>query len=437
MTLQEQKHLKHIRNICYWIYIVMFVAGRTAMMQQDRALVAWEWSVVIGLTAVQVAIGLYGSYNWMRAKSRNTWLTSIGILGPIGWLILIFFKEKTVIVEVPDKSGPAMQVQMRKATLVFMSLALGATVFYGVAITVNASNTAQTLAVAQSELSAAKTELKSVQGAHASMQDALSSAERTLASTRSDFTSASQRLSSTQNELLATKNKLNDMDAKLKLYEDTMGIRIFSGVQPRARGAGPIELVNNPVAVDPTWQQLVAFLRADTTNARTWTEGVFVSGDFAEMLHNNAEAAGIRAALAGVYFEGKVIGHGFNAFKTADRGLVYVEPQSDAIAYVTKGKEYGTVGLSHDLRFDYGYYERVKADWNSYIQQLEAFNRDVQAFNREISGKVYYIGTREWFRVKEWKSDLAAKEKALVDLRAQLEQVREPMGIVKTIEIYW
>lgn len=332
-----------------------------------------------------------------------------------------------------------------------MSLALVVAIVYGFVITGdrNALNTElesvqSTLASTQADLSSTKqilistqADLSSTQQSLTSTQTELRTAERTLASTRSELTSTNQKLSSVQSDLSATKTKMDAIDAKLKLYEDTMGIKIYSGVQPLARGAGPIELVNNPAATNPTWQQLIAFLRADPTDDRTWTEGIFVSGDFAEMLHNNAERAGIRAALVGVFFEGKTIGHGLNAFKTTDRGLVYVETQSDGIAYVTKGKEYGILSLSQNRLFDYGYYEKVKADWNSYNQKLEAYNRDVQAFNREIFGKVYYIGTAEWFRINAWQATLEAQKRVLDALRAQLDYLGEPMGIVASIEIYW
>ena len=99
------------------------------------------------------------------------------------------------------------------------------------------------------------------------------------------------------------------------------------------------------------------------------------------MLHNNAEAAGIRAALVGVFFEGQIIGHGLNAIKTTDRGLVYVDSTGptleqslrvalyrisggaplewDKIAYMVKGKEYGAISINQANSPEYSYYERI------------------------------------------------------------------------------
>ncbi len=342
-----------------------------------------------------------------------------------------------------------------KAPFVFLSLALVASIVYSVIIIVdrNALNkelvsTQSVLTSTQSELNPikqtlalTKTEISSTKKALDSTQVELGSTKDVLASTEVKLNSAWQSLASAQDKLLSIEGTLAELEAveaKLRLYEDTLGIKIFSGIeQPPLRGASPIELINNPTATNPSWQQLISFLRADPTDDRTWTEGIFVSGDFGEMLHNNAEAAGIRAAIVGVFFEGETIGQGLNAFKTTDRGLVYMETQSDSIAYVTKGKEYGTISLGQNTALDYGYYEKMKADWNSYDQKLEAYNKEVKEYNKEIFGKVYYIGTTEWERIKEWERTLEDQKRVLDSLRAQLEYLGKPMGIVESIVIYW
>jgi hypothetical protein len=58
----------------------------------------------------------------------------------------------------------------------------------------------------------------------------------------------------------------------------------------------------------------------------------FVCADYAERLHNNAEKAGIRAAYVIVEFSTNQTfaspfgsSHALNAFRTTDRGLVFVD----------------------------------------------------------------------------------------------------------------
>jgi len=80
-----------------------------------------------------------------------------------------------------------------------------------------------------------------------------------------------------------------------------------------------IWLHNSTDAKNPTWMELVEFLQSDRTDQRPYDSDSFVCADYAEMLHNNAEKAGIRAAY--VYTSN----HAFNAFTVSDRGLVFVD----------------------------------------------------------------------------------------------------------------
>lgn len=120
----------------------------------------------------------------------------------------------------------------------------------------------------------------------------------------------------------------------------------------------PIILVNNPKAIDPSWNELVRFLQQDNTDEQGYNINSFVCADFAEMLHNNAEEEGWRCAYVSVKLAGypdwygydipSNTGHTLNAFETTDRGLVFIDctsaPGFDANADKTVdvriGKEY-------------------------------------------------------------------------------------------------
>lgn len=118
-----------------------------------------------------------------------------------------------------------------------------------------------------------------------------------------------------------------------------------------------IVLRNNPQARNPTWDELKAFLKNDPTDRHAYQAGIFTCGDFAEMLHNNAEAAGIKAAIVAIELivanaPGGSINHSLNAFETADRGLVYIDDTAssagffaDKQAEVEVGKDYVCVSL--------------------------------------------------------------------------------------------
>jgi len=118
-----------------------------------------------------------------------------------------------------------------------------------------------------------------------------------------------------------------------------------------------IVLRNNPAARNQSWAELKAFLQSDQTDRRAYVTGKFTCGDFAELLHNNAEAAGIRAAIVAVELRpaGMAEGttnHSLNAFETTDKGLMYIDTTSSAQGYyadkvvlVEVGQEYEPVSI--------------------------------------------------------------------------------------------
>jgi len=113
-----------------------------------------------------------------------------------------------------------------------------------------------------------------------------------------------------------------------------------------------IALENNPDATDLSWAELKVFLLKDNTDSIEYDFDRFVCADFAEMLHNNAETAGIRAAFVAIQlgpcsYYPMSGGHALNAFETTDKGLVYIDctssnqgVNSDKIVEVVAGKEY-------------------------------------------------------------------------------------------------
>jgi len=113
-----------------------------------------------------------------------------------------------------------------------------------------------------------------------------------------------------------------------------------------------ITLKNNPEAENPSWDELKAFLLKDKTDSMPYDSDTFVCADFAEMLHNNAETGGIRAAYVSVWLGPSGYfpmsgGHALNAFETSDKGLVFIDCtgfiegiNADKIVNVQVGKDF-------------------------------------------------------------------------------------------------
>jgi len=130
-----------------------------------------------------------------------------------------------------------------------------------------------------------------------------------------------------------------------------------------------ITLHNNPYATDPTWNELMHFLQQDTTEQIPYVVGSFVCADYAETLHNNAENAGIRAAYVCLELSG--VGHGCDAFRTPDRGLVFIDDTNSLVATncdkqvnIVVGQEYLPTALFSSQQFlSMGTLDSYKIQW--------------------------------------------------------------------------
>jgi hypothetical protein len=225
----------------------------------------------------------------------------------------------------------------------------------------------------------------------------------------------------------------------------------------------PILLTNNTAAVDVAYDKILDFIRQDTTDQFPYVERdthsqdtPFVCSDFAEMVHNNAEEAGIRAAYLSVDFEDGGIGHAINAFNTPDQGLVYIDCTGhsiysqleedgnvssgswDKVAYIEVGRKYGVIGLDVATSPAYEYYVQFERKWQEFKKQLAAYNAEVERYNQEIAGKTFRKGSAELAGIRAWEEQLQAQEASLEALKQELGISRfKPLGVVKSTWIHW
>jgi len=114
-----------------------------------------------------------------------------------------------------------------------------------------------------------------------------------------------------------------------------------------------IALVNYNNTTDPTYAEVLAFIKADKTDEEVYDLESYICSDYAETVHNNAEKAGHKCAWIGVDFTGEGE-HALNAFKTTDRGMIFIdctgaypyEPGNwDKVVRVQAGESYTPVAL--------------------------------------------------------------------------------------------
>ena len=89
---------------------------------------------------------------------------------------------------------------------------------------------------------------------------------------------------------------------------------------------------------NPTFQELKDFILRDPTSRNEFVLNQYECRHFATEVNNNAEAEGLRCAFVLLCFERGQ--HGVVAFDTTDRGLVYIEPQTDARIHPEVGGKY-------------------------------------------------------------------------------------------------
>lgn len=132
-----------------------------------------------------------------------------------------------------------------------------------------------------------------------------------------------------------------------------------SGTEVEYEGADGhvITFVHNSSAVDPSYSQMIHFVKFDTTDQTPYDIKKNVCGDYAEHVQHNAEKLGWHCGW--VFVELDSGNHACNVFNTTDRGLVFVDCTGfDSVVTIEIGKEYKPIPLTKLL----GYNNGVSAD---------------------------------------------------------------------------
>ncbi len=242
------------------------------------------------------------------------------------------------------------------------------------------TETRDMLSSTRAQLAVTTAELEETKGRLADTTNELTNTKNELTNTKNELTSAKNELTSAKSELASTKNQLNSAQQTLTNTQATLSStqKQLAVAQDTLRGLGitlyesrdcyDVVLIDNPKATNPTWGQLMAFLSQDQTETHTYIRDVYDCSQFSRDVHNNAEAAGIRAAEVHIEFRNESVGHALNAFLTTDYGLVYVDCTQplDTVARVKTGEELRAVELYRitvtNIRNDY-WWDTLSSYW--------------------------------------------------------------------------
>lgn len=139
-------------------------------------------------------------------------------------------------------------------------------------------------------------------------------------------------------------NCVSYITSEYNTYENQRNKKVYDSYQNAyiCGAQGDIKyLHNNKSAIDVSYQDVILFVLNDDTDKMRYDDLSFVCADSAELLHNNAEQAGIKCAFVSIAtgitktvttINGKIIhssinseGHALNAFNTTDKGLIYID----------------------------------------------------------------------------------------------------------------
>ncbi|MBL7159013.1 hypothetical protein ISS85_00850 [Candidatus Microgenomates bacterium] len=199
-----------------------------------------------------------------------------------------------------------------------------------------------------------------------------------------------------------------------------------------------VQLINYNHAQDPTWEEVLEFLKNDSTDDKLYDLDSFVCTGFAEMFHNNAERAGIKTAYVGIVFsEGP--GHVINAFNTNDKGLVYVDVTGpgfsrlrddfleennsncewDKIGYLAENRPYGTISINYSNLdpIDYQPYENYATLWTDIQIQLEELRGKIDSHNED--------SVKHQEKAAAYEINSASYEKLLEDYNQNLVNIQQ------------
>jgi len=233
-------------------------------------------------------------------------------------------------------------------------------------------------------------------------------------------------------------------------YTNPDGFEIYEHTQiPYARAFGTqIHLINNEDAIYPTWEQLKTRLATDRTDQQLYSLGVRVCGDFAEQVHNYAEANGIRAAFVVIEQEGEPT-HALNVFQTTDKGPVFIDctgkgltpiapiPFSfggtkifggaeswDKVAYIKLGEPLGLISVDvvHHYGFRYSSYEKWKQD-------KALFDLKGREYEEQLGGRLFVPSPEYRYLMRQLKE--------LEELANTLGTFWDPGPVVYKMSIYW
>lgn len=121
----------------------------------------------------------------------------------------------------------------------------------------------------------------------------------------------------------------NEASGELTIGDQATGNTVVPVMSQDIGSSQNITSTNQTVTLrNPTFQEVKDFILKDPTSRNTFVLNKYECRNFAADVDNNAKAAGLRCAFVLLCYQNGQ--HAVVAFSTSDRGMIYIEPQTDA-----------------------------------------------------------------------------------------------------------
>ncbi len=202
----------------------------------------------------------------------------------------------------------------------------------------------EALTSVQSQLATALYEVETTQSELTMTESELTLTQTELSTTRSELTETMSTLQITSGNLADIEQKLTNIEAEYTVASEQLAIEttradsLYSDLGKLQINYDRMTDGYGYVLTDPTYQEMKRFISADRTDANEYVDDSYVCGDFSADVKKNANEQKIRCAY--VVIDHPDTGHVIVAFNTTDKGIIYIEPQSDEEVNLQVGNKY-------------------------------------------------------------------------------------------------
>jgi hypothetical protein len=216
----------------------------------------------------------------------------------------------------------------------FISICFVGAIAFCAIKTTQLSSTENTLTSTQNELTTTQANLSANQALLAITDTEITQTQGDLSDAKVGLTMTLAKIDTKHQEIDEVGKEINKTDAAYKEAnaaldnEKKSNITLNLDLSALQINYSTATLSYDYALRDPTYQEVKDFLAADTTDLNNYILGSYVCEDFSFDVRENALAQKIRCAAVLIDFIVSP-GHVIIAFNTTDRGIIYIEPQSD------------------------------------------------------------------------------------------------------------